>query len=141
MAKRLGADHAINARESVAEKIKELAGKPADRVIVSTGALPAIIQAFQCVGAGGTILFFAPTEPGTSVPMPFNDLWFKGVTLATTYAAAGRDLDEAIELIRKKKVRVKPMVTHRLSLAETQKGFSLVLDARDSVKVIIEPQK
>jgi L-iditol 2-dehydrogenase len=141
MAKRLGADHTINAKEAVSEKVRALAGKLADRVIVSTGALPAIIQAFACVDSGGTILFFAPTDPGTQVPIPFNDLWFKGVKTVTTYAAVRKDLEEAMRLIKERNVRVKPMITHRLPLAETQKGFGLVIEGKESVKVVIEPWK
>jgi L-iditol 2-dehydrogenase len=33
------------------------------------------------------------------------------------------------------------MITHRLGLGETGVGFRLVAEARDSIKVIIEPQK
>jgi L-iditol 2-dehydrogenase len=33
------------------------------------------------------------------------------------------------------------MVTHRLSLAETGVGFRMVTDAKDSIKVIIEPHR
>jgi len=33
------------------------------------------------------------------------------------------------------------MITHRLGLAETQEGFRLVAEARESIKVIIEPQR
>jgi threonine dehydrogenase-like Zn-dependent dehydrogenase len=33
------------------------------------------------------------------------------------------------------------MVTHRVSLAEAQVGYQLVARARDSIKVIIEPQR
>lgn len=31
------------------------------------------------------------------------------------------------------------MITHRLPLDETAKGFNLVAEASDSIKVIIEP--
>jgi L-iditol 2-dehydrogenase len=141
-AEKAGADLAINAKELTPGKFAELNGdRLADRVIVSTGAVPAISQAFGLVEAGGTILFFAPTEPGKEISIPFNEMWFKGVTLTTTYAAAKKDLEEAIELIKKKKVSVKDMVTHRLSLSETQKGFELVSKAEKSMKVIIEPGK
>jgi L-iditol 2-dehydrogenase len=141
MAKKLGADFTVDARENVAERIKQLAGKLADRVIVSTGAVPAMRQAFECVDSGGRILFFAPTDPGTAIPMPINDLWFKCAGIVTTYAAGRGDLEEAVRLISGRKVRVKPMITHRLPLSETQKGFDLVLSGKESVKVIIEPQK
>lgn len=140
-AKSLGADFAINAKENLPEKVKSLANRLADRVIVSTGAIQAIAQAFDLVAPGGRILFFAPTEPGVKIPMPLNDMWFKGVTMDTTYAAAGKDLNEAIRLIKTKKVKVKPMITHRIPLKETQKGFGLVLEGKESMKVVVEPWK
>ncbi len=33
------------------------------------------------------------------------------------------------------------MITHRLPLEKTSEGFSLVAEAGDSMKVVIEPQK
>lgn len=142
MAKKAEADHVLNAKDLTPEKLKKINhGKLADRVIVSTGAVPAIKQAFESIEKGGTILLFAPTDPGKNIEIPFNDLWFKGVTLTTTYAAVRKDLEEAISLIRNRKVNVRDMITHRLPLSETKKGFELVSKAEDSVKVIIEPQR
>ncbi|GAG34460.1 unnamed protein product, partial [marine sediment metagenome] len=109
----------------------------ADKVIVCTGALTAIKQALNSVEKSGTILWFAPTDPGVKVEIPFNELWSKGVTLTTTYAAVEKDLKEAIELIKTKKINVKDMITHRLKLEEIKKGFKLVSEAKDSIKVII----
>jgi L-iditol 2-dehydrogenase len=141
MAKKLGADLVLNANENVAERVKNFAGKLADRVIVSTGAVSAISQAFDCVEKGGKILFFAPTDPNVKIPLPFNDFWFKGVSIETTYAAAPKDLKTALALLKNKKIKVKPMITHLLPLSETQKGFALVIDGRESLKVIIQPNK
>jgi hypothetical protein len=33
------------------------------------------------------------------------------------------------------------MVTHRLSLAEADRGFQLMENGRESIKVILEPQR
>jgi L-iditol 2-dehydrogenase len=141
-AKKFGAGAVINAKEDVPAKLRQLnENRLADRVIVCTGALPAITQALQSVDKGGTILFFAPTEPDVEVPLPLNDIWFKCATLTTSYAAASEDIKKAIELIRTRKVRVSDMITHRLGLAETGLGFELVSDAKESIKVIIEPQR
>lgn len=141
-AKESGADQILNAKELTPETLEKLNhGKLADRVIVSTGSPSAIRQSFEMIEKGGTILLFAPTDPGKNIEIPFNDLWFKGATLTTTYAAVRKDLEEAIYLLRNRNVRVEDMITHRLPLSETQKGFDLVSKAEDSVKVIIEPQK
>jgi len=111
----------------------------ADRVIVCTGALPAFTQALQCVDNGGTVLFFAPTDPGVDVPVPITDLWRKEITLMTSYGASPADIAMALELIRARNVRVHEMITHRLKLEEAGLGFQLVAEAKDSIKVIIEP--
>jgi threonine dehydrogenase-like Zn-dependent dehydrogenase len=44
-----------------------------------------------------------------------------------------------MELIRQKKVNVSLMITHTLLLSDTAKGFQLVEDAKESLKVIIKP--
>lgn len=141
-AREFGAEAVINAKEDVPTKLRQLnENRLADRVIVCTGAPSAIAQALQSVDKGGTILFFAPTGPGVDVSLPFNEIWFKCATLTTSYAAAPEDIKKAIELIRTRKVRVSDMITHRLGLAETGLGFNLAADAKESLKVIIEPQR
>ena len=61
--------------------------------------------------------------------------------MTTTYAASPGDLNEALEIIRAKKVKVREMVTHKLGLDETGGGFRLVAEAGDSLKVVVEPQR
>ena len=141
-AKKFGADEVINAKEDVHSRVKEVnEGRLADRVIVCTGAISAIQQALKSVDLGGVILFFAPTEPDIDIPLPFNEFWSSQVILTSTYAAVPTDIKEAIELIRSHKVNVHDMITHRLSLTETGLGFQLVADAKESMKVIIEPYR
>ena len=142
LAKKIGADYVIDARDNVPEKIKKYSnGNMADLVVTCTGAVTAIKQAIQSVAFGGNILFFASTEPGIEIPFPLFDLWNKGVKMFTTYAGAPKDIEEAIDLIKSKKVIVKDIITHKLPLSETAKGFQLVSEADKSLKVIIEPQR
>jgi L-iditol 2-dehydrogenase len=93
------------------------------------------------VDRGGTVLFFAPTEPGVDLPVPVNDFWRNGITLMPSYGNSPLDAIVAIELIRARRVPVGEMITHRLSLAETGLGFQLVAGAGESIKVIIEPHR
>lgn len=143
-AKRFGADQAIEGREDVPEKVKKaLEGRLADLVIVCTGAAQAVKQALDSVEEGGTILLFAPTAPEVEIPLNLCRLWSRQVRIATSYAAAPKDLEEALNLIREKKILVKGMITHRLPLKETGRGFALMsgLAGEDCLKVIIEPWK
>ena len=61
--------------------------------------------------------------------------------MVSTYAGGPKDIAEAIDLIKTKKVVVTDMITHKLPLSETAKGFKLVAQAKNSIKVIIEPNK
>ena len=142
-ARRLGADTAFSATEDVPARLREANdGRLADLVIVCTGALPALHQALQSVERGGTVLFFAPTEPGVTLPVTINDVFFRNdVTLTTTYAGAPADLATALDMIGSGRVQVGQMISHRLGLAEAGLGFKLTAEARDSLKVIIQPQR
>jgi len=132
----------IRVEENVPERLRQLnEGRLADRVIVCTGAASASKQALQCVDRGGNVLFFAVPEPGVDISVPITDFWRNEVTLMTSYGAGPGDLKYALKLISERKVNVHEMVTHRLSLGETELGFKLVADAGESLKVIIEPQR
>lgn len=139
-AKKFGADVVIHAKENVPEAVKKHnEGRLADLVVLCTGALPAVQQALQSVESGGTILFFAPTEPGVDVSFPLFEQWNKQITMVSTYAGSPEDINTAIELITTKKVIVVDMISHSLPLSEAAKGFQLVAKAKDSMKVILEP--
>jgi L-iditol 2-dehydrogenase len=139
-AKKFGADAVIHAKDDVPEQVKKHnGGRLADLVVLCTGALPAVKQALQSIESGGTILFFAPTEPGIDIPFPLFELWNKQVKLVSTYAGSPEDINTAIDLIKSKKVSVTDMISHTLPLSEAAKGFQLVAKAKDSMKVILEP--
>jgi L-iditol 2-dehydrogenase len=140
-AKKSGADFAINAKDYSPDIFKDKnKGLLADIVIACTGALPAIEQALGSVERGGVILFFAPVAQDAAVPVPFNKLfWRNEITLTSSYAATPDEQKEALRLIANKKISVKDLITHRLPLDKIGEGFRLVAEAKDSLKVIIEP--
>jgi len=139
-AKKFGADAVINAKDDISEQVKKHNdGKLADIVIICTGVPSAMKQALKSVDSGGTILFFAPTEPNVEIQFPLFDLWNKQIKMVSTYAGSPEDIKIAIDLIKSKKVTVTDMITHKLPLSETAKGFQLVAKAQNSIKVIIEP--
>jgi L-iditol 2-dehydrogenase len=128
-AQEFGADRVINAGEELNFK--------AERAIVCAGALPAVRQAFGCIDRKGIILLFA--IPDKNIEIPNTDFWRNELSIVSSYGAAPQDLEEAIELIKNKKVKVKEMITHRFPLEEIQEGFNLVASARNSLKVVLVP--
>lgn len=138
---RFGADATFRAEEYSPDRLRDMNNNYlADLVIVCTGALAAIHQALASVERGGTVLIFAPTDPGSTIPLSVNSLfWRTDVTLTTSYAGSPADYLTALELIHARRVRVSDMITHRLGLEETGQGFRMVAESGDSLKVIIEP--
>jgi L-iditol 2-dehydrogenase len=140
IAKKMGADVTINAKENVPKLVKKNNdGMLADFVILCAGVPSAVKQAFESVAPGGTILFFAMTKPGIEIPFHLFDIWNKQVKMVSTYAGAPKDIVEAIDLLKSKKIEVIDMISHRLPLSDAAKGFQLASEAKDSIKVIIKP--
>ena len=142
-AKALGATEVVNALELTPDKIRQINnGRLADQVIISTGAKEAQLQGLASVERGGTILFFAPTDQGVTIPISINELFFRNdITLTTSYAGSPADHWRALQLIQAGVLNISRMITHRFGLADTVKGFQLVAQGQDSIKVIIEPQR
>jgi L-iditol 2-dehydrogenase len=140
-ARGVGAAIAIEAAESVPERLAAETGRLADVVILCTSAMPAVEHAWKCVDRGGTIVFFAVPGPEKTVTLPVNDFWRKEITILTSYYCGPPDWAEALQLIASGRIVVDDMVTHVLPLGETEKGFRLVLDGDESIKVVIRPNQ
>ncbi|MCX5715595.1 MAG: zinc-dependent dehydrogenase [Candidatus Omnitrophica bacterium] len=143
LAKKLGADFSVDARQYKPENLFKINdSRGADVVILCASAESAIEQALKSIARGGTILFFAAANQGVKIPVDINELfWRNEVTLISSYAATPQEHLRALSLIARRMIKVDEMITHRLALDEIQKGFKLVAEAKESMKVIIEPQR
>jgi len=142
LAEKFGADFTIDAKGNLPQKLKEInGGILADKVVVCTGATQAALAALDCVDKGGAILFFAVPEPSVKVPVPINQFWRNEITMKTSYGAAPNDLAESLAILAQKKLNVRDMITHRLSLRQAAEGFRLMAEAGESLKVILEPNR
>jgi L-iditol 2-dehydrogenase len=136
-----GADVVIHAAEDLPERLVAAIGKEADVVILCTAAISAVEQAWTCVDKGGTIVFFAVPGPEKEVTVPINYFWTRETKILTSYYCGPGDILDAIHLIAKRTIRVDDMITHRLPLNDIARGFQLVIDGDDSLKVIIKPHQ
>jgi L-iditol 2-dehydrogenase len=140
-AKMMGADLVFRADEYSPEELAKFNNNMlADVVIVCAGARSAYEQGLKSIERGGSILFFAPLAGDDSFNLNLSKIFFKNdIAFVSSYAGAPSDYADALEMIASGRFQVKDMITHRLCLADIQKGFQLVAGARDSIKVIIEP--
>jgi L-iditol 2-dehydrogenase len=101
--------------------------------------MSAVEQAWKSVEKGGSIVFFAVPGPEKAVSIPVNDFWTKEIRVLTSYYCGPLDIKEAMAQLAEKKIEVNSLVTHRLPIEEIAKGFSLMAEGTEAVKVIIEP--
>jgi L-iditol 2-dehydrogenase len=142
LAKKFGASSVLNVKDNLQKQIENLnEGRKIDKVILCTGAIKAAMSALGCVDRGGTILFFAVPDPTVKIPLPISEFWRNEITIRTSYGAAPRDLKEALKLLSEKKINVLDMITHRIDIRDAARGFKLVAEPENSLKVIIQPNK
>ena len=138
-ADRMGADITINAAENVPEQLVAENKGLADVVILCTSAIDAVDQAWKCVDKGGVIVFFAVPHPDIKVTIPINDFWTRETRIITSYYCGPPDIDAAINLVESETIKIDDMITQRLPLEDIARGFQMVMEGKESIKVIIKP--
>jgi L-iditol 2-dehydrogenase len=138
-AHKIGADFTINAAENVPKQLVAKNKGLADAVILCTSAIPAVNQAWKCVDKGGVIVFFAVPHPDKKVSIPINDFWTRETRIMTSYYCGPPDIAAAINLMKSETIKIDDMITRRLPLKDIAKGFQMVMEGKESIKVIIKP--
>ncbi len=141
LAESLGAELTIRATENVPSGLGKHLGTKADIVILCTSAMTAVEQAWASVDKGGTVIFFAVPGPDKRVVIPINDFWTKEIRILTSYYCGPPDIQEALGLLADRAIEVDSLITHRLPLREIARGFRMVIEGKEALKVIIKPHQ
>ena len=139
LARAMGADLAVHAKEDVIESIRAATdGEGVDVLLEMSGAPSAIEQGFTLLKPGGEAALLG-VAPG-----PFTFDWNHHIVFkaARVYGVSGRKLWEtwyqSRGLVRSGAVDLSPVVTHRFSLREYDKAFE-VMASGESGKVVLFP--
>lgn len=137
-----GIDRALDVDERpLADQVSEAThGEGADVVIVGPGSTAAMDAAAACVAPGGTIVLFTPSRPGERWPLAVHDLFFKDVSVVTSYSAGPDDTREALSLLAAG-LEVEPLFTHRFGLGQAAQAYAVLAAADQALKVIVYPGK
>ena len=138
-ADQMGADMIVDAAEDVPERLAADNMGLADVVILCTSAMGAVDQAWRCVAKGGVIVFFAVPHPDKKVTIPINDFWTRETKIITSYYCGPPDIEAAISLIETGTIKVDDMITRQLPLQDIAQGFQMVMEGKESLKIIIKP--
>lgn len=109
----------------------------ADIVIVGPNSAEAMQQGIGAASSGGKVVLFTPAKPGEKLGIDPNFLYFRDITLVTSYSCGPTDTSEALRLIKRRVVTAEKLVTHRFPLEKTAEAFALTARAGDSLKSVI----
>lgn len=127
MATRCGADAALNSNEpGYAEQLKSVLGAGGACAVIECTGFPAAVQsALDCAGPMGRVVLLGSTRGDCTINV-YRDIHKKGlcvigahlITVPQRDVSPGRfphreDLDCFLSLVARKKVNLKPLITHR----------------------------
>ncbi len=112
-------------------------GRKPDSVIVTPSKIPVMQQGIDLVGPGGAVLFFAPSAPADVLPVSPNHLFFREITLRTSYSAGPYETRQALDLLRAGRIRPETLITHRFTLQDAAQAFKLVASPGDALKILL----
>lgn len=142
LAKKLGAHEVINAREQdTIQGIMDLTeNRGVNASIVAVGGAIPIKNGMDVLDIDGTLNIFAGTWPAVEIPVDPNPPHYRHLKYTGSHDFTPHDFSTALKLIENKIVDVKSLISHRLPLEETQKGFDIVTK-QEGYKVIINAQE
>jgi 2-desacetyl-2-hydroxyethyl bacteriochlorophyllide A dehydrogenase len=107
-------------------------------VIDATGVIPVMARTPEFARKGGRILLFGVPQK-SNIKFDAFTLFQKGLTLLTSYTSVRNSL-QAIDLLKNKRINVKPLISHHLPLSEFERGVTLIKNKQEHVvKVLITP--
>lgn len=141
VARKLGAELSLNPeREDPLEAVQQLTeGRGADVAIVAVGNTAAIAQALKLVRGGGTVILFAGCPPRSALSLDPNVIYHSEVNLRGSYSSTPEEQRIALELMKTGRLKVKELISHRFTLERLSEAVTLAREARESLKIIINP--
>lgn len=138
VARKYGADITINSsKEDPSEKIKELTeGRGADVVVECVGNTDSLQSCLQIARPGGTVsftgLFWEP------FPMNMTDFFLRNLSLRGGLAPSRTYIPRLMPLVESGKLDPTLVISHRLPLEQTPKGYELMDQKKDgAIKVVL----
>lgn len=108
-------------------------------VVICAIGIPALVnQALDIVRKRGWINLFAGFSVGDMPPIDVNKIHYKEIKITGTSASSRKDHEVALKLIANNIIDASKIISHKYSLEEADKAFSMA-ESGDGIKVAIIP--
>jgi L-iditol 2-dehydrogenase len=140
MARKLGADEAIDSSSSVPEYVTKLTHVGVDLAIVSTGNPRAMQPALASVRKGGRVLLFGAPTQGSTIDLDVSSLFSRQVSIVTSYSCIESDIHSTLGFLSRGDIDLRSMVTDRFVLQDAPKALEHARTSRTTIKAMIVPE-
>ena len=141
MAKKLGIDHAFNAKKvNIEEKVKELTeNRGADLVIVAVASTEAVHQGIKMLRWGGRICVFGDFRdvPQPNVEVDPKLMLRDDITLFGSWGCSPQDYQVAFNMIKMGRVKVREMITHIFPIEQFAEALK-VMTEKQCMRIVIK---
>lgn len=140
-AKEFGATHTINPTNTdPVEAMRDLNnGLLADVVIVIAPSQKAWESALSLVEVGGTLHLGAPLPPDTDWVRDGNAAYFDEITVTSKYSSDQHDTYSYFRLLDAGRIDAARAVSHHFDIDDSAKAFKMLVDAGESLKIVVYP--
>lgn len=138
----LGADAVVNVKEvdDPVQAVKDVLGGPADVVIEFAGSESAAELALGAVRRGGRVVLGGATGQGTTLTLELATVVRGHLDVLGSLANPKRVSGRGLELIASGAVKVDPLITSHLPLAQFEEAWHRFFDTRDdTIRVVLHP--
>lgn len=125
-ASRLGARSVDSRNERLDDVVKQLTnGRGADAVIEAVGRRETYEAALSAVRAGGTVVAFGGSPPGTTMTVDPNRIHYRSIDFRGSYHYPPGLFKRALDLIAAAAIDLRPIITHALPLDRIAEAVDL----------------
>ncbi|OCG02167.1 zinc-dependent dehydrogenase [Gilliamella sp. wkB112] len=138
---KVGCDYAINILEkNLADEIKRITNNQGvDVIIIAAGVSSLLSDAVNLVRRAGKIIVFSGFDNNKLVEIDASRFFKDEITIVGTYSVTPYEFPEALDLLEKRKLNTKEMITHVFPLDKLSEAINLSTNPKESVlKVIIK---
>jgi L-iditol 2-dehydrogenase len=137
---RFGAKEAFDpAKVNLLEEMRRRTdGRGADAVLVAVPNPALVTESLALARPGGRVLLFAHNDPVLSLEFPAAAVGIEEKEILGSYSASVDDQGESAELVFRRRLPVRELISHRFPLGQIAEGLELAArPADDTLKVVI----
>lgn len=139
----VGCDYAINIKEkNIIDEVNKITdGQGVDVIVIAAGVSSLVADAVNMVRRAGKIIVFSGFDKNKLVTIDVSRFFKDEISIIGTYSVTPYEFPEALDLLEKRKLNTKEMITHVYPLNKLSEAIDISTNPEQPIlKVIIKAE-